>query len=98
MVASGDRIPFIITINSHSQALAALFTDISPQLVKVTAVKSPQRTSRKEEVLAYGEVFDSEEPGNGVRVLHGELGKGVPRAELSWSAAGAIEVRVSPIF
>ncbi|KAJ1305114.1 hypothetical protein OPQ81_000151 [Rhizoctonia solani] len=94
VVASGDRIPFVITIRSQSQALAALYTDIELQLVKVIIVKVNQNSShRKAAVLAYGEVYESEEPGNGVRVLRGELGSGVPGAELSWSAKGIIEVR-----
>ncbi|KAG8687471.1 hypothetical protein FRC11_007169, partial [Ceratobasidium sp. 423] len=93
VIASGDRIPFAITIYSHSQALAALYTDISLRLVKITIMKAPQNTSRKEEVLASGEVYDLEEPGSGVRVLRGELGNGLPGSELSWSAAGVVEVR-----
>ncbi|CAE6495479.1 unnamed protein product [Rhizoctonia solani] len=93
VIASGERIPFIITIYSQSQALAALYTDISLQLVKVTRIKAYEKASLKEVVLAAGEVYDSEEPGNGVQVLRGELGNGVPGSELSWSAAGVVEVR-----
>ncbi|CAE6536625.1 unnamed protein product [Rhizoctonia solani] len=93
VTASGDRIPFVITIYSQSQALAALYTDISLQLVKVTRIKAYEKTSLKEVVLAAGEVYDSEELGNGVQVLHGELGNGLPGAELSWSAGGVVEVR-----
>ncbi|CAE6409438.1 unnamed protein product, partial [Rhizoctonia solani] len=40
-----------------------------------------------------GEVYDSEERGNGVQILRGELGNGVPGSELSWLAAGVLEVR-----
>ncbi|CAE6453757.1 unnamed protein product [Rhizoctonia solani] len=105
VAASGERIPFIITIYSQSQALAALYTDISLQLIKVTRIKayektSPvtrikayEKTSLKEVILAAGEVYDSEELGNGVQVLRGELGNGVPGTELSWLAAGVVEVR-----
>ncbi|KAG8731385.1 hypothetical protein FRC11_004321, partial [Ceratobasidium sp. 423] len=93
VAASGDRIPFVITIYSQSQALAALYTDILLQLVKVTRIKVYEKTSLKEVVLAAGEVYDSEELGNGVQVLRGELGNGTPGAELSWSAAGVVEVR-----
>ena len=94
MVASGERIPFVITIYSQSQAHAALYTDISLQLVKITRIKAYEKTSLKEVVLAAGEVYDSEEPGNGMQVLRGELGNGAPGCELSWSAAGVVEVRV----
>ncbi|KAH7338376.1 hypothetical protein B0J17DRAFT_662279 [Rhizoctonia solani] len=93
LVVSGDRIPFIITIHSQSQALAALYTDISLQLVKITRIKAPPQASLKEEVLSFGEVYHTEEPGNGVRALRGELGSGVPGSELSWSAGGIVEVR-----
>ncbi|CUA69814.1 hypothetical protein RSOLAG22IIIB_04066 [Rhizoctonia solani] len=93
VVASGDRIPFIITISSQSQALAALYTDISLQLVKRTTISSPHQTSVKEKTLAFGEVYNIEEMGNGVQVLRGELGNGAPGTELSWSAAGVVEVK-----
>ncbi|CAE6443007.1 unnamed protein product [Rhizoctonia solani] len=93
VAASGERIPFIITIYSQSQALAALYTDISLQLIKVTRIKAYEKTSLKEVILAAGEVYDSEELGNGVQVLRGELGNGVPGTELSWLAAGVVEVR-----
>ncbi|CAE7179209.1 unnamed protein product [Rhizoctonia solani] len=93
VVASGERIPFVITIYSQSQALAALYTDISLQLVKITRIKAYEKTSLKEVVLAAGEVYDSEERGNGVQILRGELGNGVPGSELSWLAAGVLEVR-----
>ncbi|KAJ1306559.1 hypothetical protein OPQ81_007560 [Rhizoctonia solani] len=93
VAASGDRIPFVITVYSQSQALAALYTDISLQLVKVTRIKVYEKSSLKEVVLAAGEVYDSEELGNGMQILRGELGNGVPGAELSWSAAGVVEVR-----
>ncbi|CAE6339976.1 unnamed protein product [Rhizoctonia solani] len=93
VVASGDWIPFTITVHSKSQALAALYTDISLELVKVAVIRVPQRASSKEKVLASGEVYDSEQPGNGVCVLRGELGNGLPGAEFSWSIAETIEVR-----
>ncbi|KAH7338377.1 hypothetical protein B0J17DRAFT_706724 [Rhizoctonia solani] len=93
LIASGDRLPFIITIHSQSQALAALYTDILLQFVKFTIIKSPQKNSFREEVLALGEVHNEEELENGARVLRGEIGSGVHGAELSWSAAGVIEVK-----
>ncbi|CAE6426152.1 unnamed protein product [Rhizoctonia solani] len=93
LVASGDRIPLIITIHSQSQALAALYTDISLQFVKFIIIKSPQKKSFREEVLALGEMHNEVELENGTRILRGELGGGVHGAELSWSATGVIEVK-----
>lgn len=49
----------------------------------------------KEIVISSGEVYDAEQLGNGVQVLRGELGNSVPGAELSWSALGVVEMRVS---
>ncbi|KAF8677680.1 hypothetical protein RHS04_05997 [Rhizoctonia solani] len=94
IISSGDRIPFVITIYSPSQALAALYTDISLQLVKVTRIKAYEKISLKELVLAAGEVYESEERGDGVQILRGELGNGTPGTELSWSAGEAVEVKV----
>ncbi|CAE6468807.1 unnamed protein product, partial [Rhizoctonia solani] len=91
--ASGDRIPFVITIHSQSQALAALYTDITLQLLKITRIKAYEKTSLKEVVIAAGEVFELEEPGDGVQILRGELGNGIPGAEFTWSAGEVAEVK-----
>ncbi|CAE6446712.1 unnamed protein product [Rhizoctonia solani] len=92
VVASGDRIPFTITIYSQSQALAALYTEMVLQLVKVTRIKALQKTICKEEILASGETHAPDDLGNGLRILRGEVGTGLPGAELAWSAAEAIGV------
>ncbi|KAF8754526.1 hypothetical protein RHS01_06084 [Rhizoctonia solani] len=76
-------IPFVITIHSQSQAIAVLYTNITLQLFKVTTTQVPQGTLSKEEVLASGNAYDLEQPGNGVQVLRGELGSGVLGAEHS---------------
>ncbi|KDN49646.1 hypothetical protein RSAG8_01711, partial [Rhizoctonia solani AG-8 WAC10335] len=93
VVASGERIPFVITIYSQSQALAALYTDISLQLIRITRIKAYEKTSLNEVALSAGEVYDSQELGDGMQVLRGELGNGAPGSEHSWSAAGVVEVR-----
>jgi hypothetical protein len=94
VVASGDRIPFVITIYSPSQALAALYTDIGLQLVRITRIKAHEKISLKEVILAAGEVYEFEEPGNGIQILRGELGNGKPGAESTWFAGEVAEVKV----
>lgn len=94
VAASGDRIPFVLTIHSQSPALAALYTTVTLQLVKITKIKAYEKTSVKETIISSGEVYDAEQRGDGVQVLRGELGNGAPGVELSWSAAGLIEMRV----
>ncbi|QRW20674.1 hypothetical protein RhiXN_05663 [Rhizoctonia solani] len=96
IVASGDPIPFVITIHSQSQAIAVLYTNITLQLFKVTTTQVPQGTLSKEEVLASGNAYDLEQPGNGVQVLRGELGSGVLGAEHSWSVGEMIQIKVNP--
>ncbi|CEL56220.1 hypothetical protein RSOLAG1IB_07636 [Rhizoctonia solani AG-1 IB] len=93
VVASGDRIPFVITIYSPSQALAALYTNIGLQLVRITRIKAHEKISLKEVILAAGEVYEFEEPGNGIQILRGELGNGKPGAESTWFAGEVAEVK-----
>ncbi|KAB5593916.1 hypothetical protein CTheo_2642 [Ceratobasidium theobromae] len=90
--ASGDRIPFTITIHSQSPALTALYTDITLQLIKVVKLKAYDKSLLKEIVISSGEVYDSEQLRAGEHVLHGELGSGAPGTELSWSADNIINV------
>lgn len=75
--------------------MAALYTTVTLQLVKITKIKAYEKGSVKETIISSGEVYDSEQRGNGIQVLRGELGNSVPGAELSWSACGMIEMRVS---
>ncbi|KAG9080617.1 hypothetical protein FRC06_006339 [Ceratobasidium sp. 370] len=93
VVASGDRIPFVLTIRSESPAIAAFYTNITFQLVKIVKVKAYEKTSAKETVISSGEVYDVDQHNGDMQVLRGQLGSGPPEAELSWSAAGLVETR-----
>ncbi|QRV88587.1 hypothetical protein RhiJN_16605 [Ceratobasidium sp. AG-Ba] len=93
VVASGDRIPFVLTIQSQSPALAALYTNVTLQLVKQLRIKAYEKMSYKETVISSGEVYDAEQIGDGAQILRGELGNGVPGRESSWTAAGVLEVK-----
>ncbi|KAG8746103.1 hypothetical protein FRC10_006206 [Ceratobasidium sp. 414] len=94
VIASGDRIPFVLTVQSQSPALAALYTNVTLQLIKHIKVKAYEKTSTKETVISAGEVYDVEQRGDGVQILRGELGNGAPGRELSWTAGGLVEIRV----
>ncbi|KAF8757592.1 hypothetical protein RHS01_03475 [Rhizoctonia solani] len=78
--------------SSKPQALTT--AEVQAKLVKVTRIKAYEKISLKELVLAAGEVYESEERGDGVQILRGELGNGTPGTELSWSAGEAVEVKV----
>ncbi|KAG9124451.1 hypothetical protein FRC07_011595, partial [Ceratobasidium sp. 392] len=90
-VVSGDRIPFVLTIQSESPALTALYNNVVLQLIKVVKIKAYEKTSAKETIISSGEVYDVDQCNDGIQVLRGELCSGPPETESSWSAAGLIE-------
>ncbi|KAG8732427.1 hypothetical protein FRC10_000921, partial [Ceratobasidium sp. 414] len=93
VVASGDMIPFILTIHSESPALVALYTNVILQLVKVVKIKAYEKTSVTEMVISSGEVYNVDHISNSMQVLHGQLGSSLPEAESSWLATGLVETR-----
>ncbi|KAG9091000.1 hypothetical protein FRC06_000785 [Ceratobasidium sp. 370] len=93
VAASGDRIPFVLTVQSQSPALAALYTNVTLQLIKHIRIKAYERNSSKETVISAGEVYDVEQRGDGIQILRGELGNGAPGRELSWTAGGLVEIK-----
>ncbi|KAG9109208.1 hypothetical protein FRC07_008358 [Ceratobasidium sp. 392] len=93
VVASGDRIPFVLTVQSESPAVAALYTNVTLQLVKHIMIKAYEKTSFKETIISAGEVYDVEQRGDGIQILRGELGNGAPGRELSWTAGGLVEMK-----
>lgn len=64
------------------------------QLVKVVSMKAYEKTSSKETIISSGEVYDIDQCTDGIQVLRGRLGTGIPETELSWSAAGLVGTKV----
>ncbi|KAG9108945.1 hypothetical protein FRC07_008392 [Ceratobasidium sp. 392] len=93
VVASGDRIPFVLTVQSESPAVAALYTNVTLQLIKHIMIKAYEKASFKETIISAGEVYDVEQRGDGLQILRGELGNGAPGRELSWTAGGLVEMK-----
>ncbi|KAG8752279.1 hypothetical protein FRC12_012046 [Ceratobasidium sp. 428] len=58
LVASGDKIPFVLTIYSEAPALATLYTNVIFQLIKIVKIKAHEKSSVKETVISSAEVYD----------------------------------------
>lgn len=93
--ASGQDIPFILRIRSTctTEAISLLLSSLSVQLCRVMIISSREKWTRKETVLAGGEVYQIEEHGQ-ERVMHGNITCPNVTGESSWELAG-LQVKVT---
>jgi len=87
--ASGQDIPFELRIRSTctTEAISLLLSSLSVQLCRVLIISSREKWTRKETVLAGGEVYQIEEHGQ-ERVMHGNIICPNITGESSWELAG----------